>query len=57
MKVAYLIRSGEIHSAINVSQKLYSHKSKSRGVKAAKRLGFKNAYAAKMMVSKEAILK
>lgn len=57
MKVAYLILTGEINQAFLVSTKLYSPKNKSRGVKAAKRMGFKNAYASKMMVSKDLILK
>jgi hypothetical protein len=56
-KTAYLIRSGTIHSAVNVSNKLRSWASVRRAIRAAKRLGFKDAYAAKMTVEKDCILK
>lgn len=57
MKTAYVIRSGEMVGAINVSNKLRSWKSSRRAIRAAKRLGFPNAYAAKIQVAKESILK
>jgi len=57
MKTAYLIRSGEAVGAINVSNKLRSWKSARRAIRAAKRLGFANAYAAKIQVASDAILK
>ena len=57
MKTAYIIRSGTIHSAFNISNKLRSYKSVRRAIKAAKRMGFKEVYAAKITVSKDSILK
>lgn len=55
-KVAYLIRSGTIHSAVNVSNKLRSRASVKSAINAAKRLGFRDAYAAKMTVTKDSVL-
>ncbi|CAB4144068.1 hypothetical protein UFOVP466_19 [uncultured Caudovirales phage] len=56
-KTAYLIRSGTIHSAVNVSNKLRSFKGSRRALLAAKRMGFTEAYAAKMTVEADAVLK
>jgi len=57
MKTAYLIRSGEMTNASNVSNKLRSYKGSRVALRAAKRLGFKDAYAAKISVSDDARLK
>lgn len=55
-KVAYLIRSGTIHSAVNVSNKLRSRSGVRKAIKAAKRMGFAECYAAKMTVAADAVL-
>lgn len=60
MKTAYLIRTGTMVNAdvrANVSTKLRSRKGVARALKAARRMGFKDAYAAKMMVRADAPLK
>lgn len=57
MKTAYLIRSGELTNSFNISNKLHSYKASRKALRAAKRMGFKNAYAGKMMVSDDARLK
>jgi len=56
-KVAYLIRSGTIHSAFNISNKLRSYAGAKRAIRAAKRMGFTEVYAAKMTVSSDSFLK
>lgn len=56
-KPAYLIRSGAMYSAANVSNKLHSHKATRRAIKAARRMGFTDAYAVKVMVHSECVLK
>ncbi len=56
-KAAYVIRTGTIHSAFNISQKLRSWATARRAVRAAKRMGYSDAYAAKLMVSADSILK
>ena len=53
-RVAYLIRNGESHT--NVSNKLRAPNAKSKAIKAAKRMGFKSAYAAKVIVAADCVL-
>ena len=56
MKTAYIIRSGEMTNAINVSNKLRNYRGSRRAIKAAKRLGFPLAYAGTITVSNDAKL-
>lgn len=56
-KPAYLIRNGEMVDAINISNKLHSYQATRKALKAARRMGFKNAYAMKMIVNADCKLK
>lgn len=55
-KTAYLIRTGTAVDAANVSNKLRSYATSRRSVRAARRLGFPEAYAAKLTVAADAKL-
>ena len=57
MKTAYVIRSGTMYDAFNISNELHSRKSATVAVKEAKKAGFKDAYAASTTVLKDTILK
>lgn len=57
LKAAYLIMTGEMNNITHISAKLRSRGSVKTALKAAKRLGYKNAHACKMMVSADCVLK
>jgi hypothetical protein len=57
LKVAYVIRSGEMTNGIDVSSRLRSPGSLRKAIRAAKRMGFKNAYGSKMMVNSDCKLR
>jgi hypothetical protein len=56
-KTAYVIRTGEATEGRNISNKLRSRSGVRAAIRAAKRMGFKNAYAAKLQVSADSRLK
>lgn len=56
-KTAYLIRNGEMIGGANVSNKLRSYSGSRRALRACKRMGHSNAYAAKILVNADCQLK
>jgi len=53
MKTVYVIRTGTVTESADVSHKLRSRSRVRRAILAARRMGFKQAYAAKLSVAKE----
>lgn len=56
-KTAYLIMSGELSNSFSISNKLRSYRGSRKALRAARRMGFKHAYAGTMQVSVDARLK